>query len=52
MITLTVNGETRQYDGDGDMPLLWYLREQSISFDYHRYGTLGDRATEERADTL
>ena len=27
MITLTVNGETRQYDGDGDMPLLWYLRD-------------------------
>jgi aerobic-type carbon monoxide dehydrogenase small subunit (CoxS/CutS family) len=27
MITLTVNGESRQYDGDGDMPLLWYLRD-------------------------
>jgi len=27
MITLNVNGETRQYDGDGDMPLLWYLRD-------------------------
>ena len=27
MITLNVNGEARQYDGDGDMPLLWYLRD-------------------------
>jgi len=27
MIKLTVNGETRQYDGDGEMPLLWYLRD-------------------------
>lgn len=38
--------------GVGRIELLWYLREQSISFDYHRYGTLGDRATEARADTL
>ena len=37
---------------EGRIELLWYLREQSISFDYHRYGTLGDRATEERAETL
>ena len=27
MIKLTVNGETSQYDGDGEMPLLWYLRD-------------------------
>ncbi len=27
MITLTVNGESRQYDGDPEMPLLWYLRD-------------------------
>ena len=27
MITLTVNGEAREFDGDGDMPLLWYLRD-------------------------
>lgn len=27
MITLQVNGETRQFDGDGEMPLLWYLRD-------------------------
>jgi RHH-type proline utilization regulon transcriptional repressor/proline dehydrogenase/delta 1-pyrroline-5-carboxylate dehydrogenase len=38
--------------GIGRIELLWYLREQSISFDYHRYGTLGDRMTEARADTL
>lgn len=38
--------------GVGRIELLWYLREQSLSFDYHRYGTLGDRALEQRADTL
>jgi isoquinoline 1-oxidoreductase alpha subunit len=27
MINLTVNGEARQYDADGEMPLLWYLRD-------------------------
>ena len=27
MITLTVNGETRRFDGDPEMPLLWYLRD-------------------------
>jgi aerobic-type carbon monoxide dehydrogenase small subunit (CoxS/CutS family) len=27
MINLKVNGESRQYDGDGDMPLLWFLRD-------------------------
>jgi len=27
MVTLTVNGKSRQYDGEGDMPLLWYLRD-------------------------
>jgi RHH-type proline utilization regulon transcriptional repressor/proline dehydrogenase/delta 1-pyrroline-5-carboxylate dehydrogenase len=37
---------------EGRVELLWYLREQSISFDYHRYGTLGDRAAEDRSDTL
>ena len=26
-ISLTVNGEERRFDGDADMPLLWYLRE-------------------------
>ena len=27
MIKTTVNGEARSFDGDPDMPLLWYLRD-------------------------
>lgn len=27
MIRLKVNGSTRQFDGEPDMPLLWYLRD-------------------------
>ena len=27
MVTLTVNGKAHTYDGDGDMPLLWYVRD-------------------------
>ena len=27
MITLTVNGEQQTYEGEGDLPLLWYLRD-------------------------
>ena len=27
MITLNINGESRQFDGDPEMPLLWYLRD-------------------------
>ncbi len=27
MITLKINGETRRFDGDPEMPLLWYLRD-------------------------
>lgn len=27
MLTLTVNGESRTVDADGDMPLLWVLRD-------------------------
>jgi isoquinoline 1-oxidoreductase alpha subunit len=27
VMQLTVNGTTRQYDGDPQMPLLWYLRD-------------------------
>jgi len=27
MVKLTVNGKARQFDGDSDMPLLWYLRD-------------------------
>ncbi len=36
----------------GRIELLWYVMEQSISFDYHRYGNLGPRSSEKRADTL
>ena len=38
--------------GEGRLEMLWYLREQSISTDYHRYGNLGVRANEERAAVL
>ena len=27
MIKLTVNGTTQEFTGDGEMPLLWYLRD-------------------------
>jgi len=36
----------------GRIELLWYLREQSLCVDYHRYGNLGARADEPRGDTL
>ena len=36
---------------EGRVELLWYLREQSISHDYHRYGNLGARSGERRART-
>ncbi len=36
----------------GRIELLWYVAEQSISFDYHRYGNLGPRSGEVRADVL
>ncbi len=35
--------------GEGRLEMLWYLREQSVSTDYHRYGNLGLRADEPRA---
>lgn len=35
--------------GLGRVELLWYLEEQSLSFDYHRYGNLGARAGEKRS---
>ena len=38
--------------GEGRLEMLWYLREQSISTDYHRYGNLGVRAAEKRAEVL
>jgi isoquinoline 1-oxidoreductase alpha subunit len=28
MINLKVNGESRQFDGEPEMPLLWYLRDE------------------------
>jgi isoquinoline 1-oxidoreductase alpha subunit len=28
MISLTVNGTAREFDGDAAMPLLWYLRDE------------------------
>jgi isoquinoline 1-oxidoreductase subunit alpha len=28
MIKLKVNGESREFDGEPDMPLLWYLRDE------------------------
>jgi RHH-type transcriptional regulator, proline utilization regulon repressor / proline dehydrogenase / delta 1-pyrroline-5-carboxylate dehydrogenase len=37
---------------EGRVELLWYLQEQSLSIDYHRYGNLGTRAGEPRADVL
>jgi RHH-type proline utilization regulon transcriptional repressor/proline dehydrogenase/delta 1-pyrroline-5-carboxylate dehydrogenase len=37
---------------EGRIELLWYLREQSISCDYHRYGNLGERSEEPRAEVL
>jgi RHH-type proline utilization regulon transcriptional repressor/proline dehydrogenase/delta 1-pyrroline-5-carboxylate dehydrogenase len=33
---------------EGRIELLWYVREQSVSHDYHRYGNLGVRASETR----
>jgi RHH-type proline utilization regulon transcriptional repressor/proline dehydrogenase/delta 1-pyrroline-5-carboxylate dehydrogenase len=35
---------------EGRVELLRYLREQSVSFDYHRYGNLGSRANEARRE--
>jgi RHH-type proline utilization regulon transcriptional repressor/proline dehydrogenase/delta 1-pyrroline-5-carboxylate dehydrogenase len=37
---------------EGRLELLWYLHEQSISTDYHRYGNLGIRADEPRAEVM
>jgi len=37
---------------EGRLELLWYVCEQSLSFDYHRYGNLGSRADEARAEVL
>jgi len=37
---------------EGRLELLWYLQEQSISHDYHRYGNLGARSDETRRSVL
>ena len=37
MIRLRVNGVDRQFDGDPDMPLLWYLRDE-IALTGTKYG--------------
>jgi RHH-type proline utilization regulon transcriptional repressor/proline dehydrogenase/delta 1-pyrroline-5-carboxylate dehydrogenase len=42
----------RPVSAAGRIELLWYVVEQSISFDYHRYGNLGPRSTEKRSDTI
>jgi RHH-type proline utilization regulon transcriptional repressor/proline dehydrogenase/delta 1-pyrroline-5-carboxylate dehydrogenase len=36
----------------GRIELLWYVREQSIAHVYHRYGNLGIRADEPRAEPV
>jgi len=35
---------------EGRIELLWYLREQSLSHSWHRYGNLGSRSGERRAE--
>ncbi len=35
---------------EGCVELLWYLREQSLCHDYHRYGNLGARGDEPRSE--
>jgi RHH-type proline utilization regulon transcriptional repressor/proline dehydrogenase/delta 1-pyrroline-5-carboxylate dehydrogenase len=37
---------------EGRLELLWYLIEQSLSIDYHRYGNLGVRSSETRAEVI
>jgi len=36
----------------GRIELLWYVREQSVCVDYHRYGNLGFRAEEVRQSVM
>jgi RHH-type proline utilization regulon transcriptional repressor/proline dehydrogenase/delta 1-pyrroline-5-carboxylate dehydrogenase len=36
----------------GRIELLWYLQEQSVCIDYHRYGNLGPRSNELRSEPL
>ena len=39
---------SKQVIANGFIEPLWFLQEQSLSFDYHRYGNLGRRAGEQR----
>jgi RHH-type proline utilization regulon transcriptional repressor/proline dehydrogenase/delta 1-pyrroline-5-carboxylate dehydrogenase len=54
----TAAAESLQYIADspvsvhGRIELLWYLREQSVSHVYHRYGNLGLRSDEVRDEPL
>ncbi len=54
LVLRTAAAEAQEYLADtrvsphGRVELLWYVREQSISHRYHRYGNLGFRAPEER----
>jgi RHH-type proline utilization regulon transcriptional repressor/proline dehydrogenase/delta 1-pyrroline-5-carboxylate dehydrogenase len=43
---------TEPVSAEGRRELLWYVQEQSISADYHRYGNLGVRDSEQRAAVL
>ena len=43
---------TAPVSAEGRLELLWYVHEQSLSIDYHRYGNLGPRAGEPRAPVL
>ncbi|HWY76175.1 MAG TPA: aldehyde dehydrogenase family protein, partial [Verrucomicrobiae bacterium] len=43
---------SRRVSMEGRLEMLWYLQEQSLSIDYHRYGNLGVRANEPRAEVL
>jgi len=36
----------------GRIELLWYFQEQSLTHLYHRYGNLGSRSREQRAEVL
>ena len=37
MVSLTVNGVARQFDGDPDTPLLWYVRDE-LGLNGTKYG--------------
>lgn len=43
---------SKQVIASGFIEPLWFLKEQSLSFDYHRYGNLGRRAGEARRELV